>query len=102
MISFELPEAVKQQHAMSQMMAENLIRPVSRMYDEEEHEKPWAFIHTVWPVIQTMEMQWTWLLPEVTVMALFYRPLIVVLLGLLALATLFTRVQVWQLRMLLP
>ncbi len=55
MISFELPEQVKQQHAMSQAMAENLIRPVSRQFDENEHEKPWVFIHTVWPVIQATE-----------------------------------------------
>jgi len=55
MISFELPEQVKQQHAMSQTMAENLIRPVSRQLDENEHQKPWIFIHTIWPAIQEME-----------------------------------------------
>ena len=55
MIDFELPERVKQQHAMIQAMAETFIRPVSRELDEKEHEKPWDFIKTVWPVIQMQE-----------------------------------------------
>jgi acyl-CoA dehydrogenase len=55
MIDFELPERVKEQYAMSQVMAENLLRPVSRQLDENEHEKPWIFIHTIWPVVRAME-----------------------------------------------
>jgi acyl-CoA dehydrogenase len=57
MISFELPERVKEQRAMTQALAENLIRPVSRQMDENEHEKPWIFIHTVWPTVQATEGQ---------------------------------------------
>ncbi len=55
MISFELPEKVKQQHMMTQAMSEAFIRPVSRELDENEHEKPWTFIKQVWPVIQMQE-----------------------------------------------
>ncbi len=55
MIDFELPEQVKQQHAMIQAMAEAFIRPFSRELDENEHEKPWTFIKQVWPVIQMQE-----------------------------------------------
>ncbi len=55
MISFELPDRVKQQHMMTQAMAEAFIRPVSRELDENEHEKPWGFINQIWPVIQMQE-----------------------------------------------
>ncbi len=55
MIDFELPERVKQQHAMVQAMAEAFIRPVSRELDENEHEKPWDFIKQIWPIIQMQE-----------------------------------------------
>jgi acyl-CoA dehydrogenase len=55
MIDFEIPERVKQQHAMTQAMAEAFIRPVSRELDENEHEKPWTFIKQIWPVIQMQE-----------------------------------------------
>ena len=52
MIDFELPEGVKQQHAMSQAMAEAFMRPFSRELDENEHRRPDVFVRNVWPVIQ--------------------------------------------------
>jgi acyl-CoA dehydrogenase len=52
MIDFELPERVKQQHAMSQAMAEAFMRPFSRELDENEHQRPDEFVKNVWPVIQ--------------------------------------------------
>ncbi len=52
MIDFELPDAVKQQHAMTQAMAEAFMRPVARELDENEHTRPDAFINTIWPVVQ--------------------------------------------------
>jgi acyl-CoA dehydrogenase len=55
MIDFELPEQVKQQHAMTQAMGEAFMRPVARELDENEHEKPWDFINQIWTVIQMQE-----------------------------------------------
>jgi acyl-CoA dehydrogenase len=55
MIDFGLPDRVKQQHAMSQAMAEAFMRPHARELDENEHQRPDVFIRSVWPVIQMME-----------------------------------------------
>jgi len=52
MIDFELPDAVKQQHAMTQAMAETFMRPLARELDENEHTRPDTFINTIWPVVQ--------------------------------------------------
>jgi acyl-CoA dehydrogenase len=52
MIDFELPDAVKQQHAMTQAMAEAFMRPFARELDENEHTRPDTFINTIWPVVQ--------------------------------------------------
>ncbi len=52
MINFELPERVKQQQAMAQWAAKDVIRPISRKYDEQEHERPVEYINMIWPVLR--------------------------------------------------
>lgn len=49
MIDFNLPDHVAQQVAMAQMVAEHVMRPKSRFYDESEHDIPWEFVYTMWP-----------------------------------------------------
>jgi len=44
MISFELPEKIQQTVTLMQTVAENMMRPVSRHFDEHEHEIPWDYI----------------------------------------------------------
>lgn len=40
MINFEMPEGIKGIKEMLHSMAENVMRPIARYYDEHEHEKP--------------------------------------------------------------
>lgn len=50
MIEFEMPERIEQQRNALETVAENMMRPVSRQFDEEEHTIPWDYInfmHTV-------------------------------------------------------
>ena len=55
MISFEIPEKVKQEQQMAAMLAEQLMRPASREVDEGEHVAvPDEFIKMIWPVMQDM------------------------------------------------
>ncbi|MGD8603544.1 MAG: acyl-CoA dehydrogenase family protein [Anaerolineales bacterium] len=44
MISFEIPERIQQTITMMNTVAENMMRPVSRQMDENEHEIPWDYI----------------------------------------------------------
>ena len=49
MIDFSAPEVIVQQQYALQTVAENMMRPVSRALDENEHEIPWdyiSFMHT--------------------------------------------------------
>ncbi|HXW83634.1 MAG TPA: acyl-CoA dehydrogenase family protein, partial [Candidatus Binataceae bacterium] len=48
MIDFELEPAVLNRLKMYHAVAENMMRPISREYDEREHEKPWQFYETMW------------------------------------------------------
>ena len=48
MIDFELSEATRNLKGMIQGVAEGVMRPVSRKYDEEEHAIPWEFINIMW------------------------------------------------------
>jgi len=48
MIDFELEPAVLSRLQMYHAVAENMMRPISREYDEREHEKPWQFYETMW------------------------------------------------------
>ncbi|MCZ7545608.1 MAG: acyl-CoA dehydrogenase family protein [Anaerolineae bacterium] len=54
MISFEIPEYVRQQNDQIRMVAESQMRPIARHYDEHEHERPTAFNEFMW---QVMAMQ---------------------------------------------
>ncbi len=45
MISFEMPEKIQQTVTLMTMVAENMMRPVSRYFDDHEHEIPWDYIN---------------------------------------------------------
>lgn len=44
MIEFEMPKPITQQSYVLKTVAENMMRPVSRYFDENEHEIPWDYI----------------------------------------------------------
>jgi acyl-CoA dehydrogenase len=44
MIEFEAPKPIIQQSFVLKTVAENMMRPVSRYFDEHEHEIPWDYI----------------------------------------------------------
>jgi acyl-CoA dehydrogenase len=48
MIDFELSPNIQSSRQMIHMVAEQLMRPISREYDEREHEKPTEFLETMW------------------------------------------------------
>jgi acyl-CoA dehydrogenase len=48
MIDFELSEDIQRSRDMIHMVAEQAMRPISREYDEREHEKPWDFLTMMW------------------------------------------------------
>lgn len=50
MIDFELSDAIQNMQRMTHMLAEQTMRPISREFDEREHEKPWDFINMMWNV----------------------------------------------------
>jgi acyl-CoA dehydrogenase len=50
MIDFEVSPAADRMRQMTHALAENVMRPISRQYDEQEHEKPWEFINMMWEV----------------------------------------------------
>ena len=52
MIDFEIPEKVTNQLRMVEMVAEGVMRPKSRYYDEHEHERPMEYINIMWPVLR--------------------------------------------------
>jgi acyl-CoA dehydrogenase len=45
MIEFEAPKPIAQQSYVLKTVAENMMRPVSRYFDENEHEIPWDYIN---------------------------------------------------------
>jgi acyl-CoA dehydrogenase len=45
MIDFETPKPIKQQSNVLETVAVNMMRPVSRHFDENEHEIPWDYIN---------------------------------------------------------
>jgi acyl-CoA dehydrogenase len=45
MISFEMPEKIQQTVTLMTMVAENMMRPVARHFDEHEHEIPWDYMN---------------------------------------------------------
>jgi acyl-CoA dehydrogenase len=48
MIDFELEPQVVSRLQVYHAVAENMMRPISREYDEREHEDPWQFFETMW------------------------------------------------------
>lgn len=55
MIEFKTPEKITGELQMAKMVAEQVMRPHSRYYDEHEHERPWEFINVMWPVMQEQQ-----------------------------------------------
>jgi acyl-CoA dehydrogenase len=45
MISFEMPKPIVNVTNMTKMVAENMMRPVSRYFDDHEHEIPWDYVN---------------------------------------------------------
>ncbi len=54
MISFETPKTIEQSAVMVETVAENVMRPHSRYYDEREHEIPWDYIHFMHEAMQSV------------------------------------------------
>ncbi|HLE15082.1 MAG TPA: acyl-CoA dehydrogenase family protein [Anaerolineales bacterium] len=45
MIEFDMPKPIQQQRYLLQTVAEEMMRPHSRYFDEHEHEIPWDYIN---------------------------------------------------------
>jgi acyl-CoA dehydrogenase len=56
MIDFELSDGMKNMQGMIHALAEQAMRPISREYDEKEHEKPWDFLNMMWGVSRGASM----------------------------------------------
>lgn len=54
-IDFEIPEHVQKQADMARMAAEWVMRPASRELDENEHQRPTAFIEQMWPFMRDIQ-----------------------------------------------
>ncbi len=54
-ISFEFPDNIKQQSELVKMVAEHVMRPISRDIDEREHARPEPFIEQMWPFMRDMQ-----------------------------------------------
>ena len=53
MIDFELQPEIVNAKNMIHVLAEQAMRPISREYDEREHEKPWDFLNMMWSASQS-------------------------------------------------
>jgi acyl-CoA dehydrogenase len=58
MIDFEMPEALQQQMQLMQMVAANMLRPISREYDEREseHAKPMELFTLMWETLKQQNL----------------------------------------------
>lgn len=54
-ISFEIPEHIIQQSQMVKWIAESTMRPYARQLDENEHERPTAFVEQIWPILRDQQ-----------------------------------------------
>lgn len=54
MIDFEEPKVIAQQRYALQTVAENMMRPVARYFDEHEHEIPWDYINFMHTAMRAM------------------------------------------------
>jgi acyl-CoA dehydrogenase len=55
MIEFSTPENINNEIQMVKMVAEQVMRPHARYYDEHEHERPWEYINMMWPIMQEQQ-----------------------------------------------
>ncbi len=51
-IEFKTPGIIATQSQMAQMVAEQVMRPISRSFDEHEHDIPWDYINALWPIMR--------------------------------------------------
>ncbi|MBU0511413.1 MAG: acyl-CoA dehydrogenase family protein [Chloroflexi bacterium] len=54
MIDFETPKPIEQMNNVLETVAVNMMRPVSREMDENEHEIPWNFINFMHTAVKSM------------------------------------------------
>ena len=54
MIEFEIPKPISKQRFLLQTVAEEMMRPHSRYFDENEHEIPWDYINFMHQAMQSM------------------------------------------------
>lgn len=54
MIDFEKPKPVVQAQMLTETVAVNMMRPVSREFDENEHEIPWSYIEFMHTATKSM------------------------------------------------
>ncbi|MFT5195289.1 MAG: acyl-CoA dehydrogenase [Candidatus Promineifilaceae bacterium] len=54
MINFNVPDDVKQRTQMVDMLAKQVMRPISRKYDEAEHERPTEYFDAMWPITKML------------------------------------------------
>lgn len=57
MIDFEWEPRELTLQQMYHAVAEHMMRPISREYDEREHEKPWQFYETMWSASRAGDLQ---------------------------------------------
>jgi len=56
-IDFELEPQIVKLLSVYHATAENLMRPISRRYDEHEHEEPWEFWNAIWSASRNRSAQ---------------------------------------------
>src|SRR5688572_22172781 len=54
-IEFKTPDPIEKQLQQAQVIAENVMRPESRVLDDHEHLRPVKFVHMLWPQMQQVE-----------------------------------------------
>ena len=54
MIDFETPKPIEQMNNVLETVAVNMMRPVSRYFDDNEHEIPWDFINFMHTAVKSM------------------------------------------------
>ena len=54
MIDFEFEPQTRERLNLYHAVAEQMMRPISREYDEHEHQKPWQFFETMWTAAQSL------------------------------------------------
>lgn len=52
MIDFTIPDQIERQVQMTTMLAQQVMRPIARYYDEHEGERPWDYINIIWQAVR--------------------------------------------------